>query len=141
FYKQLLHKEASPEHVVLVGRIGVIILAILAWLLAMNPDSSVLGLVSYAWGGFGAAFGPVILLSLFWKRMNRNGALAGILVGALTVVIWKQLSGGIFDLYELVPGFILATVAVIVVSLLSDEPSMKVQNGFVEYKKNLIEFN
>ena len=141
FYKELLHKEATAEHVVLVGRIGVIVLAILAWLLAMNPDSTVLGLVSYAWAGFGAAFGPVILLSLFWKRMNRNGALAGILVGGFTVVIWKQISGGIFELYEIVPGFILATLAVILVSLLSSKPSQKVRNSFDEYEKNLIEFN
>ncbi|HEY5716141.1 MAG TPA: sodium:proline symporter, partial [Psychromonas sp.] len=93
------------------------------------------------WAGFGAAFGPVLLLSLFWKRMNRNGALAGILVGGFTVVIWKQMSGGIFDLYEIVPGFILATLSVLLVSLLSSQPSQKVQNRFDEYEKNLVEFN
>ena len=68
--------------------------------LGYDPNSKVLELVSYAWAGFGAAFGPVIILSLFWKRMTRNGALSGIIVGALTVVIWGNLTGGIFDLYE-----------------------------------------
>ena len=85
------------------------------------------GLVSYAWAGFGAAFGPALLLSLYWPRMTRAGALAGILVGALTVVIWKQLTGGIFELYEIVPGILFATVAVLLVSLLTPAPSREIQ--------------
>jgi len=140
-YKPLIKPTATPEEIVMVGRIGVVALSLVALFLAMNPDSTVLGLVSYAWAGFGAAFGPVLLLSLFWKRMNRNGALVGIVVGALTVVIWKQMSGGIYDLYEIVPGFILATIAVIAVSLLSEAPSEKVSNQFEEYEKNLVEFD
>tara|TARA_R110001583_G_scaffold743_9_gene6819 strand:- start:732 stop:1055 length:324 start_codon:yes stop_codon:yes gene_type:complete len=104
----------------------------------MSPDSSVLGLVSYAWAGFGAAFGPVIILSLYWKGMNRNGAIAGMLVGGITIVVWKQLTGGVFDLYELLPGFILAIIAVIVVSLFTGKPSRKVTEQFDEYEKNLI---
>lgn len=141
FYKQLIHKDASPASVVLVGRIGVVVLSLIALMLAMNPDSSVLGLVSYAWAGFGAAFGPVLLLSLFWKRMNRNGALAGILVGALTVVIWKQIPGGIFEIYEIVPGFILATMAVITTSLMTAQPSEKVLAMFADYEENLVKFD
>jgi sodium/proline symporter len=105
--------------------------------LALNPDNTVLGLVSYAWAGFGAAFGPAILLSLYWKRMNRNGALAGIILGGLTVVIWKQLSGGIFDLYEIIPGFILATVAIIAVSLMTEEPEAALQAQFDEVERKL----
>jgi sodium/proline symporter len=93
--------------------------------------------VSYAWAGFGAAFGPAILLSLYWNRMNRNGALAGIVLGGLTVVIWKQLSGGIFDLYEIIPGFILASVGIVVVSLLSEEPEAALQVQFDEVDRRL----
>ncbi|KEA65067.1 Proline/sodium symporter PutP [Marinobacterium lacunae] len=122
FYKQLFRRDASQKEIVMVGRIAVLGLSFVALLLAFNPESSVLGLVSYAWAGFGAAFGPALLLSLYWPRMNRNGALAGIVVGALTVVIWKQLAGGLFEVYEIVPGIIFATVAVIVVSLFTAEP-------------------
>ena len=77
-----------------------------------------LGLVSYAWAGFGAAFGPAVVLSLFWRQMNRSGAIAGILLGGITVVVWKQLAdlGGVFALYEIIPGVILATLAIVVVS-------------------------
>ncbi|QUJ69712.1 sodium/proline symporter PutP (plasmid) [Photobacterium sp. GJ3] len=113
FYKQVIRKDASTEEIVMVGRVAVIVLSLIALMLAMNPDSTVLGLVSYAWAGFGAAFGPALLLSLYWRDMNRHGALAGIVVGALTVVIWKQLTGGIFDMYEIVPGFIFATIAIV----------------------------
>ena len=131
FYKQLYRPDASPAEVVLVGRIGVVILSIIALVLAFNPESSVLGLVSYAWAGFGAAFGPALIFSLYWKRMNRNGALAGILVGGITVVIWKELNGGIFDLFEIVPGFVFACVAIVTVSLLTKAPSNKV-TGLVD---------
>lgn len=106
FYKQVFKKDATPEQVVVVGRIAVIGVSVFALVLAMNPESSVLGLVSYAWAGFGAAFGPAIVLSLYWSKMNRNGALAGIIIGGATIVIWKQLTGGWFDVYEIVPGVI-----------------------------------
>ncbi|HIF9217431.1 TPA: sodium/proline symporter PutP [Photobacterium damselae] len=141
FYKQVFRPQASSDEIVMVGRIAVIVLSIIALLLAMDPESSVLGLVSYAWAGFGAAFGPVLLLSLFWARMNRNGALAGIIVGAVTVVVWKQLTGGIFDLYEMVPGFIFASIAAIGTSLLTGEPSEKVKKQYQAYQQNLIEFD
>lgn len=141
FYKQVFRPKASTEEIVLVGRVAVIVLSIIALLLAMNPDSTVLGLVSYAWAGFGAAFGPTLLLSLFWKGMNRNGALAGIVVGAMTVVIWKQLTGGIFELYEIVPGFILATIAIMVVSVMTGGASKQVEAQFDTYEKNLADFD
>ncbi|WCN14620.1 sodium/proline symporter PutP [Marinomonas mediterranea] len=137
FYKQIIKKDASPEHIVNVGRFGVVAISLIALTLAMNPDSSVLGLVSYAWAGFGAAFGPAIILSLFWRNMNRNGALAGIIVGGVTIVIWKQLSGGIFDVYEIVPGFILSTISIIVMSLASGTPSKEVTESFDEYTNKL----
>jgi sodium/proline symporter len=102
--------------------VSVIGIALIALLIAGDPESRVLALVSYAWGGFGAAFGPVVILSLFWRRMTRNGALAGIIVGAVTVVVWKQLEGGIFEMYEILPGFILCALTVVVVSLMSEPP-------------------
>ena len=137
FYKTLFNKEATQKQIVNVGRFAVVAISILALILALNPKSSVLGLVSYAWAGFGAAFGPAILLSLFWRNMNRNGALAGIIVGGVTVVIWKQLSGGWFDVYEIVPGFILATISIIVVSIASGAPEDAVTESFDEYEKAL----
>jgi sodium/proline symporter len=137
FYKQLLNKNASSEDVVKMGRYGVIALSVIACLLAVNPDSSVLGLVSYAWAGFGAAFGPAIVLSLYWSRMNRNGALAGILVGGVTIVIWKQLTGGWFDIYEIVPGILFSTLAIVSVSLMTAAPDSKVTNDFIDFKNKL----
>ncbi|PWG63850.1 sodium/proline symporter PutP [Sediminicurvatus halobius] len=129
FYKALLRPEAGDLELVWVGRIAVAVIALIALLLAMNPDSTVLGLVAYAWGGFGAAFGPVIILSLFWRGMSRNGAIAGIIVGAATVVIWKQLSGGMFDMYEILPGFILCALTIVVVSKMAP-PSGAVTEQF-----------
>ena len=122
-YKQVFNKDATQKQVVMVGRLAVVGLSIVALLLALNPESSVLDLVSYAWAGFGAAFGPTLILSLYWSGMNRQGALTGVLVGGITVVVWKQLTGGLFDLYEIVPGMILATIAIVIVSLVTGEPS------------------
>ncbi|MGI8314620.1 sodium/proline symporter PutP [Halobacillus mangrovi] len=123
FYKAIFRKNASERELVWVGRFAVAAIALIAVLLAGNPDSTVLGLVSYAWAGFGAAFGPIIILSLFWKGITRNGALAGIIVGAVTVVVWADfLSGGIFDLYEIVPGFLLNTIVTIIVSKMGTPP-------------------
>jgi sodium/proline symporter len=126
FYKALFRRDASQNELVRVGRVAVVAIALLAFMLALQPDSKVLDLVAYAWAGFGAAFGPAIILSLFWDRMNANGALAGIIVGGLTVVIWKPLSGGLFDLYEIVPGFVASMLSIVVVSLLSAPPPPQV---------------
>ncbi|WP_022942718.1 sodium/proline symporter PutP [Psychromonas hadalis] len=141
FYKQLIKPQATSAEVVMVGRLGVLAISLLALYLAMSPDSSVLGLVSYAWAGFGAAFGPVLILSLYWRRMNRNGALAGILVGGITIVVWAQLTGGLFDIYEIVPGVILATIAIVATSLFTAEPEKMVTDQFDQYQKNLVEFD
>jgi len=137
FYKVVLRPEASPQEIVTVGRLAVVLLSLVALWLAMDPESSVLGLVSYAWAGFGAAFGPALLLSLFWKGMNRWGALAGILMGGFTVVIWKHLSGGWFDVYEILPGFVLASIAVVVVSKMTGGAAQIVTAGFNEYQRQL----
>lgn len=135
FYKGFFRKNASQSELVWVGRFAVLLVAIIAIMLARNPDSKVLSLVSYAWAGFGAAFGPVILFSLAWKRMTRNGALAGMLVGAATVIVWKQY--GLFGLYELLPGFVFASVAIYLVSLLSAPPSETMQARFDAVQKEL----
>lgn len=137
FYKQVFRPDASTQEVVMVGRGAVILLSAIALGLAMDPDSSVLGLVSYAWAGFGAAFGPALLLSLFWRDMNRNGALAAILVGGITVVVWKQIPGGIFELYEIVPGFLFAGLSAIIVSKLTGGPSDSVAKQYESYEKSL----
>jgi len=136
FYKKWLRPKATSKELMLVGRIGVLAIAVIAGIVALNPESSVLGLVSYAWAGFGAAFGPVVLLSLFWKAYSRDGAVATIVVGALTVVIWKQLSGGIFDLYEILPGFIFATLSGVIISKLST-PSEAVREQFRVFTSKL----
>jgi len=141
FYKQVFKKDASSEEIVRVGRIAVVGISLVALFLAMTPDSSVLGLVSYAWAGFGAAFGPAIVLSLYWKRMNRNGALAGIVIGGVTIVLWKQFTGGWFDVYEIVPGIILSTIAIVVVSLITGEPEESVQAQHKEFEKQLVELD
>ena len=130
FYKRFFKRSASEKELVLVGRISVIAIAIIALLIGLDPKSKVLELVSYAWAGFGAGFGPVILISLMWRGMTRDGAVAGMLVGALTVVIWKQLSGGIFELYELLPGFIFATLAIILVRRFGRENDREVTELF-----------
>lgn len=140
-YKQVLKKDATSEEIVRVGRFAVILISLVALVLAMTPDSSVLGLVSYAWAGFGAAFGPAIVLSLYWSRMNRNGALAGIVVGGVTIVLWKQFTGGWFDVYEIVPGIILSTLSIVIVSLITGEPEDEVKKQHAEFEKNLVELD
>ena len=130
FYKQIFRREASQKELVWISRIAVLVIALIAILMAENPDSRVLGLVAYAWGGFGAAFGPVIILSLFWKRMTRNGTLAGMIVGAVTVIVWKQIEGGIFDIYEILPGFVLCAISIVVVSLLDKAPDENITLQF-----------
>ncbi|QWT42493.1 sodium/proline symporter PutP [Dickeya dadantii] len=127
-YKPFLRKNASQKELVWVGRAMVLLVSVIAIALAVNPENRVLGLVSYAWAGFGAAFGPVILISLLWPRMTRNGALVGMLVGAATVIIWKQY--GWLNLYEIIPGFLLSCAAIVVVSLLGRTPSATVTERF-----------
>ncbi|MCI6158331.1 MAG: sodium/proline symporter, partial [Selenomonadaceae bacterium] len=128
FYRTLLRKNAEQAELVWIARASVFVIAALAIFLALNPNSFILDMVSYAWAGFGAAFGPAILMSLFWKRTTRNGAVAGIIVGGVTVLIWKQLA--LFGLYEIVPGFLFSLLAIFVVSKLDKEPPASVQATF-----------
>ncbi|WP_147652812.1 sodium/proline symporter PutP [Vulcaniibacterium gelatinicum] len=124
FYKGFVRPHAGQRELVWFGRAMVLLVALAAIWIARDPESRVLGLVAYAWAGFGAAFGPVVLFSLYWQRMTRNGALAGMVVGALTVILWKQTGSA---LYEMVPGFLAASVAIVVVSLLDRVPDDDVQ--------------
>jgi sodium/proline symporter len=124
FYKGVLRKDAGRGELLWAGRLAVFAVAVLAFLLGLDPDSRVLALVAWAWAGFGATFGPAVLLSLYWNGMTRNGALAGMVAGGVTVIVWPLLrdAGGIFELYELVPGFLLSLVAILAVSRLGSSP-------------------
>ncbi|WP_409308297.1 sodium/proline symporter PutP [Pectobacterium sp. B1J-3] len=127
-YRPFLRKSATQKELVWVGRGMVLLVALIAVVLAANPENRVLGLVSYAWAGFGAAFGPVILISLLWPRMTRNGALLGMLVGAITVIVWKQYAW--LNLYEIIPGFLFGSLTIFIVSLLDRAPSNAVIERF-----------
>jgi sodium/proline symporter len=117
-YKGMLRRRATPAELLWVGRIAVVVIALAAFALAADPGSKVLDLVAYAWAGFGAAFGPVILISLYWRDMSRAGAIAGVLAGGLIIIVWRQLDGGLFDLYEMIPGVLGSTAAIFVFSRL-----------------------
>ncbi|MBS4539417.1 sodium/proline symporter PutP [Clostridium sp. D2Q-11] len=129
-YKPLINKNASQNQLLMISRITVLAIALIAYIIALNPESSVLDIVANAWAGFGAAFGPVVLFSLFWKRMTKASAIAGMIIGGVTVFIWGKLSGGIFELYEMIPGFFLSCIIIVVVSLLGKEPSKDIQQEF-----------
>lgn len=136
FYSDILHKGSSEKEIVWVSRITVLVIAAIAFAISLNPNSSIFGLVSYAWAGFGAAFGPLILLSLFWRKATRNGALSGIVVGAVTVVVWHSLKGvaPMFDLYEIIPGFVLCLIVAVVVSLCDKNKNPEMLAEFDAYK-------
>jgi len=134
FYKKFFRRNASEKELVMTGRVSVLLIAILAVWIAQDPDSKVLSLVSYAWAGFGAGFGPVVLFSLLWRDTTRNGALAGMLTGAITVVVWKQLSGGLFELYELLPGFVFASLAIVIFSKIDKKPEQEILDTFDKAK-------
>ncbi|WP_221801903.1 sodium/proline symporter PutP [Oceanobacter mangrovi] len=136
-YKAVFRKHATQQELVWVGRLAVLGVALVALMLAFNPNSGVLGLVSYAWAGFGACFGPTLILALYWKRMNQWGALAGIVVGGITVILWSKASGGIFDVYEIVPGFLFSLIAIVVASLATKQPAQDVLDDFQRVEAEL----
>lgn len=137
FYKAFLRRSASDKELVLAGRISLLGVSLIALYLALNPNETILNLVGYAWAGFGASFGPVVLLSLYWKRMSKWGALAGMITGAVTVIIWEQIKA-FEEIYEMIPGFIACTLAIIVVSLLTEKPSAEMESEFDEATKQTV---
>nr|WP_255692217.1 sodium/proline symporter PutP [Luteimonas sp. XNQY3] len=141
FYRGFFRKQASQGELVWVGRASVLLVSVIAIWMARDPDSRVLGLVSYAWAGFGSAFGPVLLLALFWKRMTRNGAIAGMVAGAVMVIFWKEIAVNRMGsaLYEMIPGFLSASAAIIVVSLLGRAPPADVQATHEQVRLSLRE--
>lgn len=139
FYRTFFRRSAGDKELVLIGRLSVLLVAIIGVLLSLTPSDTILSLVGYAWAGFGSAFGPAVLLSLYWKRMTKWGALAGMIVGAVTVLIWVNVPVLKETVYEMIPGFFLSLIAVYVVSLLTSRPSKRVQNVFTEMEETLEE--
>jgi sodium/proline symporter len=137
-YQGILKKDASDKVVLWITRITLVIIAIIAAVIALDENSIIFIVVSFAWAGFGATFGPIILFSLFWKRVTRAGAIAGMVTGGSMVFIWKLLIkplGGAFGIYELLPAFVVSCLAIVIVSLLTKEESKEIQDEF-EYVKN-----
>ncbi|MBQ5749388.1 MAG: sodium/proline symporter [Oscillospiraceae bacterium] len=132
-YHGILKKNASDKQVMLVSRIAMAVITIIAMVIAWDANSTIFGITSFAWAGFGATFGPLMIFSLFWKRVNQYGALAGMVVGGSMVFIWKYVfapMGGVFAIYELLPAFIIGSIALVVVSLLTPAPSAEVTEDF-----------
>lgn len=132
-YRAFLRKKASQRELIWIGRLMVLFISSIALWIAWNPEARVLHMVSYAWAGFGASFGSVILLSLTWSRMTREGAMAGMLIGAITVIVWKHFAW--FGLYEIIPGFIFSILAIVIVSRFSAPPSRRVLETFESVRK------
>ena len=127
-------KKPSEQVLINLSRTAIVAIAVIAALLAINPSDSILGLVGFAWAGFGSAFGPIILLSLYWKRLNSAGAIAGMLTGAIVAIGWGM--SPLSDvLYEIVPGFFLALIVAVIVSKLTKEPKPEVVAEFEESTK------
>ena len=127
-FQAFICKNASQKTLIRISRLSVLLVAMIAIFLGSDPNSYIFSIVSYAWAGFGACFGGTMLLSLYWKRMTLKGAYAGVIVGGLTVLIWKHFAW--FDLYELVPGFFFSMFAIVIVSLLDEEPSESIKEKF-----------
>ena len=135
-YGRFAKKQPSEQKLMWIGRIGVIVIAIIAAILALDPETSIMSVVSFAWAGFGSSFGPVVLLALFWKRSTKWGALAGMLTGFVLSILWNQLWAEPTGLYELVPGFIAGLLAMVIGSLCSKEPEAEIQREFDRAKRD-----
>lgn len=136
-YQGLLHRKATDKQVLLVSRITLLAITVIAIFIALDENSVIFTIVSFAWAGFGATFGPLMLLSLFWKRINRAGAVAGMVGGGCMVFVWNLLVrplGGVWDLYELLPAFVFSALCIVVVSLLTAPPSEEICREFEEVR-------
>lgn len=144
FYQGIIRPRAKDREVMLVSRLTLLTVALLAVLIAQDENSVIFEVVSFSWAGFGACFGPLMLFALFWKRMTRSGAIAGMVSGGCMVFIWRlavRPLGGIFDIYELLPAFILSSACILLVSLLDKEPPAQVQAEFELAKQHMADLN
>lgn len=135
-YKGLFKRDATDRQVMIVARLTLVVVLLFGIFISLDQNSSIFTVVSYAWAGFGASFGPLVLLSLYWRRTTLPGAVAGMLSGAFTVIIWSNFVkplGGWFGVYEILPGFAISLLAIVVVSLLTKEPSKEVTDDFDTY--------
>ena len=138
-YQGVFKKNASDKQVMNMSRITLLAIALVAMFIALDEKSVIFNIVSFAWAGFGATFGPIMLFSLFWKRTNRPGAIAGMISGASMVFLWKLVIsklGGIFAIYELLPAFIFSSICIVVVSLMTAPPSKEIEEDFESVKAN-----
>ena len=141
-YKGVINKNASDKSMLMISRITVLIVSAIAFVIALDPNSSVMGLVSNAWSGFGSTFGPVVLLALFWRRSNVAGAASGMIAGGLTVILWDYIPFGgstlatMTGVYSLIPGFAICAVVMVVVSLLTKAPSKTMLDTFDDVTAN-----
>ncbi len=141
-YQGIAKKNATDKQVMTMSRIALLIIAIIAAFIASDEDSVIFTIVSFAWAGFGATFGPLMIFSLFWKRINRAGAIAGMVSGAAMVFIWKLVLnplGGAFSIYELLPAFIISSIFIVVVSLLTAPPSKEIEADFEAVKTGSVQ--
>ncbi len=141
-FQGVIHKKATDKQVMLVSRITLLVLTLVGVLLALDENSIIFEIVSFAWAGFGATFGPLMLFSLFWKRINRAGAIAGMVSGAVMVFLWKLVIstiGGVFAIYELLPAFIFSSICIVAVSLLTKAPSQEIYDDFDAVKMGKVE--
>ena len=136
-YKAFIKPSATDAELLRLSKITVVIIAVIAVIIGLDPNSSIFGLVSYAWAGFGSAFGPTVLLSLYWRRMTRKGAIAGVITGGVAIV-WGLLSGGIFELYEIIPGMLSSMLAIVIFSLMDNPPSKNMTDEFDSLKNSHI---
>ncbi len=139
-YQGLLRRKASDKQVLIISRITLLVITAIAIVIALDENSVIFTIVSFAWAGFGATFGPLMLLSLFWKRINRAGAIAGMIGGGSMVFIWNLLIrplGGMWDIYELLPAFLFSCLCIVVVSLLTAPPSKEIQKEFDDVRTGI----
>lgn len=139
-YKALGKHKHDDKRYVLLGRLAVLTISLVAAVLAINPQDSILGLVAFAWAGFGAAFGPTIIMSLYWRRLSAMGAFAGMVTGAVLVAIWGNIDGGIFDLYEIVPGFVGNALVAWAVSSFTFKADPQIETEFDESARRASRF-
>ena len=136
-YQGIFKKDASDKKVMTISRITLLAITLIAMFIALDENSVIFNIVSFAWAGFGATFGPIMIFSLFWKRTNRAGAIAGMVGGAGMVFLWKLVIkgfGGVFGIYELLPAFIFSSICIVVVSLLTAPPSQEILDDFESVK-------